>query len=169
MNWEALGAVAELAGAIGVIASLLYLAVQIRQNTRSTKAAALHNTAQEMNQISLAMAADGSFSDIFLKGQDDLEGLSPEERMRVGFLWHAVFRATESLYYQYRSGNADKAAWTPYEQALEANLRSGGMRQWWRENSFPFTKEFTKLVDSKIESAEQEGKPYTWFGNVHTQ
>ena len=29
MNWEAIGAVAELLGAIGVIASLIYLATQI--------------------------------------------------------------------------------------------------------------------------------------------
>ena len=32
MNWDAIGAIAELAGAIGVIASLIYLARQIRQN-----------------------------------------------------------------------------------------------------------------------------------------
>jgi hypothetical protein len=33
MNWDAIGAVAELLGAIGVIASLVYLAVQIRQSS----------------------------------------------------------------------------------------------------------------------------------------
>lgn len=30
MNWDALGAIAELVGAIAVVASLLYLAVQVR-------------------------------------------------------------------------------------------------------------------------------------------
>jgi hypothetical protein len=30
MNWDAIGAIAELLGAIGVIASLVYLAGQIR-------------------------------------------------------------------------------------------------------------------------------------------
>ena len=33
MNWEAIGAVGEVVGAIGVIATLGYLAVQIRQNS----------------------------------------------------------------------------------------------------------------------------------------
>jgi hypothetical protein len=33
VNWDALAAIAELLGAIGVLASLIYLAVQIRQNT----------------------------------------------------------------------------------------------------------------------------------------
>jgi len=37
MDWDAIGAIAELAGAIGVIASLLYLATQIRQNSRQLR------------------------------------------------------------------------------------------------------------------------------------
>lgn len=37
MNWDALGAIGEMLGAIGVIATLLYLSVQIRQNTRAIR------------------------------------------------------------------------------------------------------------------------------------
>ena len=33
MNWELIGAVSEAAGAIGVIVTLAYLAVQVRQNS----------------------------------------------------------------------------------------------------------------------------------------
>ena len=40
MNWDAIGAIAERLGAIGVVVSLLYLATQIRQNTKSVRAAA---------------------------------------------------------------------------------------------------------------------------------
>ena len=36
MNWDAIGAMAELAGALGVIASLIYVATQIRQSTRAS-------------------------------------------------------------------------------------------------------------------------------------
>ncbi len=38
MNWDAIGAIAELLGAIGVIGSLVYLATQIRQNTTTVRA-----------------------------------------------------------------------------------------------------------------------------------
>jgi len=37
MNWEALGAIGEIVGAVAVVVTLVYLAVQIRQNTRSAK------------------------------------------------------------------------------------------------------------------------------------
>jgi len=39
MNWDAVGAIAELLGAIGVIASLVYLATQIRQSRDQMQAA----------------------------------------------------------------------------------------------------------------------------------
>jgi len=37
MNWEALGAISEAAGAIAILVSLIYVAVQIRQNTQEFK------------------------------------------------------------------------------------------------------------------------------------
>ncbi len=40
MNWDAIGAIAELLGAIGVILTLVYLATQIRQNTESSRTTA---------------------------------------------------------------------------------------------------------------------------------
>ena len=40
MNWEAIGAVAELVGAIAVVASLLYLAIQVRHSTEVSRATA---------------------------------------------------------------------------------------------------------------------------------
>ena len=41
MNWEAIGAVGETVGALAVLLTLVYLAMQIRQNTRSVQAAAV--------------------------------------------------------------------------------------------------------------------------------
>lgn len=38
MHWQALGAIGELGGAIGVVATLVYLSIQIRQNSAVTKA-----------------------------------------------------------------------------------------------------------------------------------
>ena len=34
MNWEALGAISELLGAIGVVVTLLYLSRQINRNSK---------------------------------------------------------------------------------------------------------------------------------------
>lgn len=46
MNWNAIGAIGEILGALAVAISLLYLAVQIRQNSRTVKGASVHNITQ---------------------------------------------------------------------------------------------------------------------------
>jgi type II secretory pathway component PulJ len=60
MNWDALGAIAELLGAIAVFATLAYLAVQIRQSNIVTREQAQYHMLQ--NQLSyfdrLAESAD---------------------------------------------------------------------------------------------------------------
>ncbi|MEM7099018.1 MAG: hypothetical protein AAF541_12225 [Pseudomonadota bacterium] len=49
MNWDALGAIAELLGAIAVFATLAYLAVQVRQSNIVTKEQAQYHMLQ--NQL----------------------------------------------------------------------------------------------------------------------
>jgi hypothetical protein len=53
VNWDAIGAIAELVGAAGVVASLVYLTSQIRSNSRSVEAATSHSIARARNEIKI--------------------------------------------------------------------------------------------------------------------
>jgi hypothetical protein len=55
---EALNAIAQLIAAVGVIASLFYLAAQIRQNTRSMRAMVVDSLAQSIADLIRPMAED---------------------------------------------------------------------------------------------------------------
>ena len=52
MNWDAIGAVGEIIGAVVVIVTLLYVAKQIRQTSKSLEMAALRDTTAQWNQWS---------------------------------------------------------------------------------------------------------------------
>ena len=58
MNWEAIGAIAESLGAIGVIATLAYLAQQIRHNTSMGRSAAATATSQATSSLNFLLAQD---------------------------------------------------------------------------------------------------------------
>ncbi len=74
MNWEAISAIGELLGALGVLASLIYLAVQIRDNTRSIQAASLQSVLDGPRDRSLLpMAGSGETSAIFARGLNSLD------------------------------------------------------------------------------------------------
>ena len=74
MNWEALGAVGEFFGAIGVLASLVYLATQIRDNSRSLQAASLQSVLDgPRDRYFLPMATSGETTEIFTRGLNSLD------------------------------------------------------------------------------------------------
>ena len=69
MNWDALAATAELLGAIVVLASLIYLAVQIRQNTVWLRQQAFQLSTNEVRQWASQFSGSRPNSELFLKGQ----------------------------------------------------------------------------------------------------
>ncbi len=71
MNWDAIGAVSEVAAAIGVVVSLVYLAVQIRENTRSSRSATRQSIVESVIATNMIWAQSESFSQVF---QDHLDG-----------------------------------------------------------------------------------------------
>ena len=162
-----LGALGEFVGSIGVIATRVYLAIQIRQNSAATKAQAVQTTSDKMVDISLAMAADGFWSDLVNRAQVDYRELSADERNRVGWLWFAVMRGQETLYHHYLQGNVDAKVWDSYAQAIRQNVKMRGFRQWWAINadSYPFAADFQAYVDEAVREAETSGEAYSWFGS----
>ncbi|MFT4799432.1 MAG: hypothetical protein ACJAYE_003628 [Candidatus Azotimanducaceae bacterium] len=65
MNWDAVGAVAELVGAAGVIVTLIYLATQVRQNTKSISTSSFQATTDALNQVNALIADNSDLAEIF--------------------------------------------------------------------------------------------------------
>jgi hypothetical protein len=51
VNWEAIGAIGEVLGAAAVVATLGYLAVQIRKKSRAVKNSAAQSMLSEANAL----------------------------------------------------------------------------------------------------------------------
>ncbi len=56
MNWEAIAAIGQVAGAAAVMFTLIYLAVQIRQNTAAVATATYEGTMSGFNDINVVVA-----------------------------------------------------------------------------------------------------------------
>ena len=168
MSIQDWGAVGEIVGAIGVIASLLYLALQIRQNSRTSKAEAVQAIQQAMVDLSMALASDPSWSKILESSRHSFRELSPEERTRLGFFWIALMRTTETLYHHYLNGNADPSIWEAHARGVAVNLRSRGFREWWQTVPYPFTSEFSLFVNDTMRSVQESKSPATNTGHLPT-
>ena len=157
INWEAIGAIGEVAGAIGVIVTLIYLAIQIRHNTRSSRLASFQSTTEMLTTVNTLIAGNDEIAEIFSRiyNEPDVE-LTPKERIKFTFTNLCLFRAWETAYFQRSEGMALQQSWLRYEQSICAQIAVPRVKEWWLNNTFGFTKEFRDYVQSIIE--EQEGR-----------
>lgn len=130
MNWEAIGAISESLGAIAVIVSLFYVAIQIRQNTRVMKAAAKQSLT-EASQALIYKLVDQS--ELWVKLRSGVEAADSEEDARMSLMMRAMFRGFEAQCYQYDSGLLDEDEWQALRSAIQNICGLPGVRKYWIE------------------------------------
>ena len=102
MNWDAVIAIAEIVGVVALIASLIYVAVQIRQNTDIARATIVHQTSVSFSRFHELLAADAELTDIYLRGIDG-EDLSKIDARRFESLIEITMAYLEDVDHQYKS------------------------------------------------------------------
>jgi hypothetical protein len=147
MNWDAFGAVAEMIGALAVILTLAYLAVQIRQNTAQGKAGSHQAISDALNQINIVFATNPEVSKIWLDGLNDRASLTDVERWQFDSIVRAYFHVCETMFYQSELGSGDKGIVLAEERGMKEVLAKSGGRESWVENPYGFSVEFRCYVD----------------------
>jgi hypothetical protein len=84
MSWEAIGAVGEVAGALLVGITLVYLTLQVRHSARSNRAALSWSMNQALADLNGRLSGDAELTDIWVRGCSGLANLNPIERERFG-------------------------------------------------------------------------------------
>ena len=102
MNWDALSAIAEMVGVVVIIASLIYVAVQIRQNNDIARATIVHETAVSFSRFHELLAADAELTGIYVRGING-EELSEIEARRFVSLIEITMAYLEDVDHQYKS------------------------------------------------------------------
>ena len=165
MNWEAIGAVSEIIGALAVVVTLAYLAVQIRQSNdllRSESRQVL--VSNDVTSLRSGM----ELSDVFAKFVSSGE-LSAEEQLKLSFMFALDLRNREFEYFQYINGLLDEQTWLAYRHVIMINHSTGLGRKWWDEIGRGIVDpEFARLVDELLVDAEPDDtykRMATWADN----
>ncbi len=95
MNWDALGAIAEIVGAAGVIITLVYLAVQIRNSARATEAQVHASLSAEMEHLAVAFAQNDSLVEAMMKATRG-EQLTDLQQSKLSWWFGGFLRVCES-------------------------------------------------------------------------
>jgi hypothetical protein len=150
MNLSQLGNIGELLGGIAVVASLIYLSVQIRQNTRTVRGSTHHHNTELWSGLFLRLA-EPAIARAYVAGMAGSPEIRPLHYTQFFFVCRAMFVAFENQYYQMRQGVLDPTTYAAYEESISKQfLAFRGFRVWWRQNRTVFTPAFAEHVDAMI-------------------
>ncbi len=155
-TFQILGNLGEFIGALGVVASLVYVARQMSQNTRSVRAASFNSMVQNSIRLLEHSFRDSEFAAFLHKAETGPDSLTPAERVRWDSYMTAVYRHFGNLVYQYRVGALDQQMWESYRETLHEHLRTPSWAGWFQDNRSLFSSALVEEVDDQIRVIEAE-------------
>jgi hypothetical protein len=153
IRWKAIGVFAELIGAIAIVISLLYVGVQINQNTASSRAQAINQVNSQYGSLMSQIALNGELATIYRIATEGGE-LDPDQATRYRAYLSAFFAFLEETYLltQAEIYTEDLGEVQDQLQFLAPTivrlLKSPVAVQWWiNESNNIYVPEFCKRVD----------------------
>jgi len=145
---EALGNLGDFVGGLAVIATLLYLAVQVRQNTKLLRASALTAWAEARVALNNMLASDPDLARIMQTGIGDFLSLSEAERRQFINLMRGLFTTYEHQHQLYETGLIDRETWEYHRETIGDGLSRPQVAAWWEHRKYIFSPSFVRAVDA---------------------
>ena len=146
MSLTELANLGEFIGGIAVIATLIYLTIQLRQSTRSLKSATLANNTNLWASM-LVDVASGDKTNAYLHGSTAADHLTPDEFLQFFLICRAMFVSFECQHHQFQQNMLDKDIYDGYERSFQAQVLSmPGFRRYWQQCSHEFSNSFQDKV-----------------------
>lgn len=158
MSIQDLGALGELVGSIAVVISLIYVALQLRENTRSMQAVEANEVAQSLQQFSENILRDPVSRRLYreyILAEVRYEDVSEEDRFDLHLLLQAAFMNLWRSFKASKLGYSDEELWYVNINLIRRTyFPSTVVKGWWDERgNVPFPDNYREMVDSEFEKA----------------
>jgi hypothetical protein len=162
MNWEILAAIGQLAAVFVGIPSLIYLAIQIREQTKERRQSAVNALTVQWGDLTKALHDSAEFSAIYLRGVQSFSDLDPVSKLRFSAFNNRFFKNFEGMYFSRCDGLLSASLWGEIERTMSDMIAYPGIRQWWETRKHWHTEKFGCIVDAIIAKGD-EPKAYSTY------
>lgn len=150
MNWDAMSTAAEIVGAAGVVVTLIYLAIQTRDNVKVLRARAVWDAQVSFVEVNQTLGDGGAVSKLIYKSLSNPNELSTYEQYLAHRFTRGWFQRMEAQYALYKAGILDSEVWELRRGYARAILDSNpAFREAWEidKNNSMFTRAFIDSID----------------------
>jgi len=152
MNIDQLAALGELMGGIGVLGTLIYLAIEVRNNSKLLRINAQSSGMESFAGYNEGVARDRELIELFdrILGGEAFQSLSSVEQFKLTLAIRALIQRMEAQYFQYKGGLIDENYWIQRMRWLNGLLSLPSLDNWWEveAKSAHVTDEFVTHVNS---------------------
>ena len=165
MNWEMLTAIGQLAAVFVGIPSLIYLALQIREQTKERRHAAVNALAVQWGDLTKSLHDNAEFAEIYLRGVQSFTDLDAVSKLRFSAFLNRFFKNFEGMYFSHCDRILTESLWGEIERTMSDVIAYPGVQEWWKTRRHWHTEEFGRVVHTIIAKGD-EPKAYSTY-NLH--
>ena len=153
----------EIIGVIAVLMSLVFVGLELRQNSELLRITATQTLAAEYSDALEVIAYEGEAACVYAIGINGLHNLNDVQRLRFFVQMFLIFRSAEQLHYYSIEGMVENRVWRGFERQLNEVANLPGVQEWWNVRNLWFSDEFQEYIDGLI-SAGPTVKPQNYLG-----
>ena len=146
MNWDAVGAIAEAIGGLGVIVTLGYLAIQIRTSNRVASAHARQSMSEFAMHVSTFRA---EHADRFAR-LATADALTPADQEFQYWSHMQMMTYGEAYFRQFELGLMPESHWAGFSRWIEVYVRSRGFEAFWSSDETSFSDEYRAWINERL-------------------
>jgi hypothetical protein len=150
MNWAMLTAIGQLATVIIGVPSIIYFAIQLREQNRERRQSAVNALTEQWGELTKALHENPEFTALFLRGVQSFHDLDAVSKLRFSAFQNRFFKNFEGMYYSKREGILNTELWDEIDRTMSDFLAYKGIQEWWQTRRHWHTEAFARVVEDII-------------------
>jgi hypothetical protein len=149
MNWTAIGAIGEIAGALAVVVSLVYVSIQVRANSKALNVTIRNDVSLEVSRWNQLIMTDGTALTLLHRGcTEGTSVLTEAEQRQFTHMMFSILAIWENTFEHVRDGVLDAAKAARLGKMFSLFVHSPGGQEYWAMRKSAFHPDFQSMVDS---------------------
>ena len=144
----------NVAASIGVIVGIVFLALEISQNTEMMRSQARDAITDKQMMFSEWVTTEPEMAVAISQAAGGLDNMTPEHRVMYGYFLAGVWREWENSYYQYQEGLFDRTEFEPRMERWRSQMQTPAARSQWATTRTWYAPGFRTIVDEMVSDIE---------------
>lgn len=163
MSLSELAELGSFLSGVAVAITLIFLLLQMRQNTKAMSSAALNSGLSDYNRLLVTLSGDPSLVKIIRSCLHSFAKQPPNDQFRFDTIMSYFNLNGQFMYNQRDEGVLDRLVADQQLQFWAGMLKLDGGREWWDYTRSVMSPDYAAFIDKQIELARPVSDMLPWF------